>query len=89
MQMGADCLKDDNFSDLDLSNNSMMYAIKQIKKISTNIIVMGGGGYNPWITLRAWIYNLATLVGMENYLTDKNAKNFLKDIKWKEEPKEI
>ena len=90
MQMGADCLKDDSFSDLDLSNNSMMYAIKQIKKISTNIIVMGGGGYNPWITLRAWIYNLATLVGMDDYLNlDKNAKNFLKKIKWKEKPKEI
>ena len=51
---------------------------------------MGGGGYNPWITLRAWIYNLAILseFDLPKFLSN-NAKNFLRNIEWKEEPKEL
>ena len=67
MQMGADCQKGDKMSKMELSNNSMAYLIKTMKKLSQKIIVMGGGGYNPWITVRAWTYNLATLIG-ENIL---------------------
>ena len=49
---------------------------------------MGGGGYNPWTTLRAWIYNLATLSGEEEKLKlNLSAKFFLKEITWKIKPK--
>ena len=90
MQMGADCLKEDKFSDLNLSNNSMMYIIKKMKDLNSKIIVMGGGGYNPWVILRAWIYNLATLSDNENLITlNESAKQFIKKIKWKEKPQDI
>ena len=89
LQMGADCLIDDHMSKLCLTNNSMRYTIEKFKSLSTNIIVMGGGGYNPWITLRAWIYNLATLANEINKLSLKpEVKNFLKNIKWKKKPKQ-
>ena len=88
LQMGADCLIDDHMSKLCLTNNSMRYAIEKFKIYSKNIIVMGGGGYNPWVTLRAWIYNLATLSNECNKLILKSeGKNFLKNIKWKKKPK--
>ena len=88
LQMGADCLKEDHMSKMELSNNSMMFLIEQIKKVSKKIILMGGGGYNPWICLRAWIYNLATLTEKKDLLTlDKNSKDFLNNINWKFKPK--
>ena len=88
LQMGADCLKDDYMSKLLLSNNSMSFIIKIFKTFTKNIIVMGGGGYNPWTTLRAWTYNLATLADETDKLKiQDSAKNFLKKIKWKKKPK--
>ena len=81
MQMGADCLKYDRMSKMDLSNNAMAYIIKIMKSLAEKIIIMGGGGYNPWVTLRAWTYNLATLMGEENNLKlTKEAKYFLNNI---------
>ena len=59
------------------------------KKISKKIILMGGGGYNPWICLRAWIYNLATLINRIDLLKlNSESKYFLKSLKWKKEPKQ-
>ena len=88
LQMGADCLEDDHMSKLNFTNNAMSYVIKKFKKTSKNIILMGGGGYNPWTTLRAWIYNLAVLTGEENMLKlNDDAKNFLANINWKVKPK--
>ncbi|MBJ56989.1 MAG: hypothetical protein CMP24_01950 [Rickettsiales bacterium] len=89
LQMGADCLQFDKYSDLNLSNNSMVYVIKKMKELESKIVVMGGGGYNPWITLRAWIYNLAILAEFELPKSlSQEAKKFLRNIEWKEEPKE-
>tara|TARA_A100001234_G_scaffold212483_1_gene214050 strand:+ start:520 stop:1563 length:1044 start_codon:yes stop_codon:yes gene_type:complete len=89
MQMGADCLKYDKMSKMELSNNSMSFLIKTMKKFSEKIIVMGGGGYNPWITVRAWIYNLATLMGeTDSLVLNKEAKKFLINIKYKDSYKD-
>ena len=67
----------------------MRYTIEKFKGLSKNIIVLGGGGYNPWTTLRAWIYNLATLANENNKLVLNNeGKKFLKAIKWKIQPKQ-
>ena len=88
MQMGADCLKYDKMSKMELSNNSMSYLIKIMKNLSQKIILMGGGGYNPWVTLRAWTYNLATLLGeTESLELNKKAKSFLHNITYKDPPK--
>ena len=88
MQMGADCLKDDKMSDLELSNNAMSYIIRKVKLLSEKVIVMGGGGYNPWATLRAWIYNLAELVGEPLPLILNNeSKNFLRNVNHNSKPR--
>ncbi len=88
LQMGADCLIDDHMSKLCLTNNSMRYIIEKFKNLSENIIVTGGGGYNPWVTLRAWIYNLATLANENSKLNlNSEGKSFLQNINWKKKPK--
>ena len=75
-------------SALELSNNAMVYIIKKMKNLCQKIIVMGGGGYNPWITLRAWINNLAELSGIKPPIKlDNQAKEFLRNINYKNAPK--
>ena len=87
LQMGADCLHDDYMSKLSLSNNAMSFVINKFKNITNNLIITGGGGYNPWSTLRAWIYNLATLSNeKEKLILNDDAKSFLASIKWKRVP---
>ena len=50
---------------------------------------MGGGGYNPWTTLRAWIYNLAVLNDEKLPIILGDAgKEFLRNIRWKIKPKD-
>ena len=59
-----------------------------MKSLSEKIIVMGGGGYNPWVTVRAWTYNLATLLGETEALRlNKKAKFFLNNINFKDSPR--
>ena len=88
LQMGADCLIDDHMSKLCLTNNAMRFTIEKFKSLSKKLIVMGGGGYNPWVTLRAWIYNLAVLANeTDKIILSDEGKSFLKDIEWKKKPK--
>ncbi len=90
LQMGADCLIDDHMSKLCLTNNSMKFTIEKFKNLSKNIIVMGGGGYNPWITLRAWIYNLATLANEDSKLNlNSKGKDFFKILNGKKNQNKI
>ncbi len=88
MQMGADSQKGDKMSALELSNNALVYLIKNIKCLCDKIVVMGGGGYNPWVTLRSWTYNLAELTGSKYPLQLNNtAIEFLKNIDFKVKPR--
>ena len=48
IQSGADALLDDPQSQLSLSNQALWDAVKCITNLSRRILVLGGGGYNPW-----------------------------------------
>jgi acetoin utilization protein AcuC len=54
VQCGADCLDEDPLSRLSLSNNAYVEAILALRPVSPRLIVLGGGGYNPWTVGRAW-----------------------------------
>ena len=51
---GADGLKDDPLSKMGLSNGSLWNAVLNMVEHCETNVVLGGGGYNPWTTMRCW-----------------------------------
>ncbi len=63
MQCGADALAEDPLSKLALSNNALVYAVARVASVAPRLILLGGGGYNPWSVARCWTRNWAALNG--------------------------
>lgn len=63
VQAGADALQEDPLSRLALSGNALWEAVAAIRPLSPRLIVLGGGGYNPWTVARAWTGLWAVLSG--------------------------
>jgi acetoin utilization protein AcuC len=61
VQCGADALAEDPLSKLALSNNTLWRALAALKKLAPRLLVLGGGGYNPWSVARCWAGNWAIL----------------------------
>lgn len=54
IQCGCDGLADDPQSGLDLSNRAIWRAVGALKGMAPRVLVLGGGGYNPWAVARCW-----------------------------------
>lgn len=54
LQCGADAVEEDPLSHLELSNNAHWSAVAALKDMAPRILVLGGGGYNPWSVGRLW-----------------------------------
>src|SRR5262249_11177843 len=52
LQCGADALADDPMSGLALSNNAHWYVVDRLRDLAPRLLVLGGGGYNPWSVAR-------------------------------------
>ncbi len=52
---GTDALAADPLSKMNLSNRALWQAVLQMKARTEHLVVLGGGGYNPWTTVRAWV----------------------------------
>ncbi len=63
LQCGADGLIEDPLSRLAYSNRGLWQAVAQLKSIAPRVIVLGGGGYNPWSVARCWTGIWAVLNG--------------------------
>ena len=61
IQAGADMLDGDPQSRISLTNNAYWKAIKDILSLCDKSIILGGGGYNPYLTAKAWAGNWALL----------------------------
>jgi acetoin utilization protein AcuC len=61
VQCGADALAEDPLSKLALSNNALWRALAALKRLTPRLLVLGGGGYNPWSVARCWAGNWAIL----------------------------
>lgn len=61
LQCGADALDDDPMSKLSLSNNALWSVVEMAMELSPRLLVLGGGGYNPWSVSRCWAGVWATL----------------------------
>ncbi len=51
---GADALSGDPLSSMQLSNTGLWRAVVAAVRTSPRVVVLGGGGYNPWTTVRCW-----------------------------------
>ncbi len=62
--IGADALADDPMARLALSNQALWRAVAAIRSLCPRLIVLGGGGYNPYAVARCW-------AGLWGVLTDQ------------------
>lgn len=54
MLCGADAVEEDPLSHLALSNNAHLAVLRGLMGIAPRLLVLGGGGYNPWSVGRLW-----------------------------------
>lgn len=65
LQAGADALEEDPLARLSLSNNAYWDTVKAVMAETPRLVVLGGGGYNPYTVARCWAGVWATLGGHE------------------------
>lgn len=54
LQCGADGVEEDPMSRLALSNNAHLAVVAALVPLAPRLVVLGGGGYNPWSVARLW-----------------------------------
>lgn len=52
---GADALDADPLSNMSLSNGALWGVVLDLQERTKHLVVLGGGGYNPWTTVRTWV----------------------------------
>jgi acetoin utilization protein AcuC len=62
-QCGADAVDEDPLSRLSLSNNAHWDVLRGLIPLCDRMIVLGGGGYNPWTVGRLWAGVWAIIAG--------------------------
>tara|TARA_R110002110_G_scaffold204900_1_gene416359 strand:- start:588 stop:1736 length:1149 start_codon:yes stop_codon:yes gene_type:complete len=84
LQCGVDGLADDPQSRMKLSNNAHWQVVSQMMGRAPRLLVLGGGGYNPWAVARAWAGVWATLNGHDipERLTEP-AQVVLRSLTWR------
>lgn len=60
---GADGVEEDPLAHLSLSNNAHWAVVSALMGVAPRLLVLGGGGYNPWSVGRLWTGVWATLNG--------------------------
>ena len=63
LQCGSDALLEDPLSRLALSNGALWRVVAAVAGLAPRVLVLGGGGYNPWSVGRCWAGVWATLNG--------------------------
>lgn len=83
IQTGADGLADDPQAKLELSNRALWDAVRGLVPLAPRVLVVGGGGYNPWSVARAWTGIWAVLNGIEpDVPLDGEAEAVLRRLEW-------
>ncbi len=88
VQCGADALADDPLSRLALSNRGLWRAVADLRRLAIDelgagLLVLGGGGYNPWSVARCWAGVWAVLTGRDPAVTPTPAaRRVLAALTW-------
>lgn len=83
-QCGADAVAEDPLSRLTLSNNSHWRLAAELRHMAPRLLVLGGGGYNPWSVGRLWSGLWAVLNGYDipDHLP-ASAQSILRALTWR------
>jgi acetoin utilization protein AcuC len=83
LQGGVDGLADDPQSGLMLSNRAYWSAIRALSGLAPRLLVLGGGGYNPWAVARCWagVWGVLNGYAIERPLTAE-AQELLGSLRW-------
>jgi acetoin utilization protein AcuC len=65
LQCGADALLEDPLARLGLSNNAHLEVLAALRPLAPRLLLLGGGGYNPWSVGRCWTALWGALSGQE------------------------
>jgi acetoin utilization protein AcuC len=83
LQCGVDGLADDPMSRLALSNRALWRVVQALMPLSPRLLVLGGGGYNPWAVARCWAGVWATLNGIDPAVPPTGAaETVLRGLTW-------
>ena len=83
VQGGCDGLADDPMSKLTLSNGALWRTVHAVRPFSPRLLVLGGGGYNPWAVARCWTGVWAVLDGRPvPERLPSTAATVLRDVIW-------
>lgn len=83
LQCGADSLAEDPLSRLSLSNRAYLEVVGALRNMAPRLLVLGGGGYNPWSVGRCWTAIWGFLSGQ--VLPDalpEAASSILRELNW-------
>ena len=83
LQCGADALEEDPQSRLSLSNNALFDVCRRLMELGRPLVVLGGGGYNPWTVARAWagVWGVLSDQVPPDVLTEA-ASSVLRGLEW-------
>ncbi len=83
LQAGADALTEDPLSRLCLSNTAYRGVLRAVRPLAPRMLLLGGGGYNPWSVGRCWAGLWAELSGQNipDRLPD-DASAILRALSW-------
>ncbi|NUB24609.1 acetoin utilization protein AcuC [Azospirillum brasilense] len=83
IQTGADALAEDPLSRLELSNGVLWRAVGALMGLAPRLMVVGGGGYNPWSVGRCWAGIWAVLNGIDPAVPPTpQAESVLRALSW-------
>ena len=84
LQAGCDGLEDDPQSGLVFSNNGYWQAAEKVLGLNKPTLVLGGGGYNPISTARAWAGLWGLISGNDPYrcYLPERASRLLAGLEW-------
>jgi acetoin utilization protein AcuC len=74
---GADALAGDPLMRLAFTNSGLVHLIRMLLPFAPHRVILGGGGYNPWLVARYWTVLWATLTGRD---VPKSQSNDIQNI---------
>ena len=83
LQCGADAVEEDPLARLSCSNRPHLEVAAALRSLSPRMLVLGGGGYNPWSVGRLWtaVWGTVSGRGMPDRLPSE-AEAVLRALRW-------